>query len=73
MMRKRKRDRKGEGKGEARGGGLLNSQDHVQDSPIGNRMNSVQETEDILRRAKAVGNRKGLPCTVTPEEVELER
>jgi hypothetical protein len=39
---------------------------------VGNGMGRLEITADILRRVISVGNRKGLPCTIDPDEVELE-
>jgi hypothetical protein len=69
MMKKKRGDHKRGEKEEARGGELCNSQPPVQIPSFGNGMSMLQATGDILSRAKAVGKRKGLPCTITPEEV----
>jgi hypothetical protein len=35
-------------------------------------MNSLRDTDALLKKIYRVGARKGLPTTITPEEVEAE-
>lgn len=41
-------------------------------SAFGNRMMSAKDSGQILKRCYKVAQRKGLPTTITPEEVERE-
>lgn len=41
-------------------------------SAFGNRMMTSKESGEILKRCYKVAERKGLPTTITPEEVERE-
>ena len=66
-------DRKGREAREARGKPLCKSQPHVNIPSFGHGMNTLEETGDLLKRGYRVGERKGLPCTITPEEVEREK
>ena len=72
MMGVKKGDRKGEEEREARGQPLCDSPDHVQIPSFGNGMNPIAETSELLKKIYRVGERKGLPCTITPEEIEAE-
>ena len=42
-------------------------------SAFGNRMLAANESGDIIRRCYKVAERKGLPCTITSEEVRAEK
>ena len=42
-------------------------------SAFGNRMVSAKDSGEIIRACYRVAERKGLPCTVTPEEARQER
>ena len=42
-------------------------------SAFGNRMVSAKDSGEIIRACYRVAERKGLQCTVTPEEARQER
>ena len=47
---------------------------HVQlSSAFGNRMVVSAESGEIIRRCYRIAERKGLPCTITPEEIRAEQ
>lgn len=47
---------------------------HVQlSSAFGNRMVVSAESGEIIRSCYRVAERKGLPCTITPDEARRER
>lgn len=73
MRRGKKGDHKGEEGRGARGRELWKSQDHVENQPKPMRMNTLKESGDFLKFVADCGNRKGLPCTLTPEEIRKEK
>jgi hypothetical protein len=71
MMGRKKGDPKGEVGGEARGGNLWNPQGHVENAKSHDKQ-ARSATSEIHKRVIACGKRKGLPCTITPEEVRKQ-
>jgi hypothetical protein len=69
MMGKKKGDHKGEGKGEARRGKPVEFTGSCGKPTQVQQMNTLAQTGDFLKRVVELGKRKGLPCTITPEEL----
>jgi hypothetical protein len=73
MKGKRRGDRKGRGKGEARGRGKRISQRLVKKRRNPFTVFNFEPLPALLKRIAEVADLKGLPCTITPEEVRRRK